>query len=217
MHIAVHWQDADSTSEKAFRVHYPEKPKKPEKPEIDESTDKPKEESIVMHCAGHVVRSHMKALDAFQTMKKFTPVFCTQHQKDFPDIAEVRCHCHKRHSPQCGCFTPKFLVQARKNFNCCLKQAGKSAASFALRMQTLGKYHARDIHQWESGKPYKVCTCGKCKDKSHVKVNCAKPWQVNVVFTQIASALVVNVVRMRLNVMGSLTTANIPSLIHSML
>ena len=134
MHIVVHWQDADSTSEKAFRVHYPEKPKKPEKPEIDESTDKPKEESIVMHCAGHVVRSHMKALDAFQTMKKFTPAFCTQHQKDFPDIAEVRCHCHKKHSPQCGCFTPKFLVQARKNFNCCLKQAGKSAASFALRM-----------------------------------------------------------------------------------
>ena len=88
-----------------------------------------------------------------------------QHQKDFPDIAKVRCHCHKKHSPQCGCFTPKFLVQARKNFNCCLKQAGKSAASFALRMQTLGKYHARDIHQWESGKPYKVCTCGKCKDK----------------------------------------------------
>ena len=117
-----------STSEKVFRVHYPEKP------EIDESTDKPKEESIVMHCAGHAVRSHMKALDAFQTMKKFTPAFCTQHQEDFPDIAKVRCHCHKRHSPQCGCFTPKFLVQARKNFNCCLKQAGKSAASFALRM-----------------------------------------------------------------------------------
>ena len=158
MHIVVHWQDADSTSEKAFRVHYPEKP------EIDKSTCKPKEKSIFMHSAGHVVHSHMKALDAFQTMKKFTPAFCTQHQEDFPDIAKVRCHCHKNHSPQCGCFTSKFLVQARKNFNCCLKQAGKSAASFALHMQTLGKYHARDIHQWDS-KPYKVCTCGKCKDK----------------------------------------------------
>ena len=173
MHIVVHWQDADSTSEKAFRVHYPErpkkaenpeKPKKPEKPEIDGSTDKPKEESIVMRCAGHAVRSHMKALDAFKTMKKFTPRFCQLHEKDFPDMAKVRCHCRNNHSPHCGCLIPKFLVQARKNFNCCLKQAGKCAASFAVGMLTLGKYHARDIHQWES-KPYKICTCGKCEDE----------------------------------------------------
>ena len=65
--------------------------------------------------------------------------------------------------------------------------------------------------------PTRFALVGNVRIKSHVKVNCAKPWQVNVVFTQIASALVVNVVRMRLNVMGSLTTANIPSLVHSML
>ena len=55
MHIVVHWQNTDSTSEKAFRVHYPEKP------EIDKSTRKPKEKSIVMHCAGYAVCSHMHA------------------------------------------------------------------------------------------------------------------------------------------------------------
>ena len=132
-----------------FRLHYPEKPKKPE---LDESTEKPKEESIVMHCADHTVHSHMNALHAFKTMKKFTPTFCTQHEKDFPDIVKVRCHCHNKHSPHCSCLTPNFLARARKNFSCCLNQAGKSAASFALHIQTLGKYHARDIHQWESKK-----------------------------------------------------------------
>ena len=95
----------------------------------------------------------MKALDAFKTMKKFTPTFCKQHKKDFPDMAKVRCHCHKQHSPHCGGLTPKYLVQAHKNFNCCLKQPGKSAASFALCMQTLEKYHARDDRK---------CTCGEC-------------------------------------------------------
>ena len=52
-------------------------------------------------------------------------------------------HCHNQHSPHCSCLTPKFLVQGHKNFNCCLKQAGKSAASFALCMQTLKPYHAQ--------------------------------------------------------------------------
>ena len=33
-----------------------------------------------MHCAGHAVRSHIKAFDTFRTMKKFTPTFCTQHE-----------------------------------------------------------------------------------------------------------------------------------------
>ena len=98
IHIVVHWQDADSTSEKGFRVHYPEKPKMPEKPKKPESTDNPKDKSLVVHCAAHAVCSHMKALDTFKKMKKFTPTFCEQYQKDFPDIAKVRCHCRKRHS-----------------------------------------------------------------------------------------------------------------------
>ena len=31
--------------------------------------------------------------------------------------------------------------------------------------KTLGKYHARDIHQWDTKNPYKFCTCGKCMGK----------------------------------------------------
>ena len=66
----------------------------------------------------------------------------------------------------------------------------------------------------ENQSPTKCALVGNVRVKSHVKENCS---QVNVVFTQIASALVVNVVRMRLNVMGSLTTASILSLVHSIL
>ena len=65
--------------------------------------------------------------------------------------------------------------------------------------------------------PTRFAHVGNVRIKSHVKVKSAYPWQVNVVFTQIASALVVNVVRMRLNVMGRLTTESIPSLVHFML
>ena len=59
-------------------------------------------------------------------------------------------------------------------FHCCLNQAGTSPASFALRIQTLGKYHARNIHQWEQGECMGgecgfhrlfTCSCGKCEDE----------------------------------------------------
>ena len=44
MHIAVHWQDADSLSAKAFRKFYPDK-----------------NVSKNMYCVNHVIRNHIKA------------------------------------------------------------------------------------------------------------------------------------------------------------
>ena len=66
-------------------------------------------------------------------------------------------------------------------------------------------------------KTYKVCTCGKCKGKIACEGKLCRTMVSECGFTQIASALVVNVVRMRLNVMGFLTSSSIPLLVHSML
>ena len=55
MMIEVQWQDGDSSSAKAFRVHYP-----------DEDTSK------VMLCGGHVARAHTKILGEIAKQKSFS-------------------------------------------------------------------------------------------------------------------------------------------------
>ena len=150
MMIEVQWQDGDSSSAKAFRMHY---------------TDAQK--SKVMLCGGHVARSHTKHLGEIAKQKSFSETMQDVLKEKFPEVTTVKCHCPKRHKKNCGCLSKSFLRGARTNFFYCLLQAETDPQFFAARILALGKYHARDIHIWEGGHcdfhSMKVCSCGNCE------------------------------------------------------
>ncbi len=131
MFIIVYWQDADSSSSKSFRQFYPDK-----------------KESRLMLSGGHVGRPHGNALKNHAKHKGLEQGYRNLHQTKFPDITSVACHC-KKHSKGCGCLSKSFLSQAKLNFYSCLDQAGTDSDKFARTMRCLGKYHARDQHEWE--------------------------------------------------------------------
>lgn len=86
MMIEVQWQDGDSSSAKAFRVHYSDEGK-----------------SKVMLCGGHVACAHTKHLEVAK-QKSFSETIQDSLKKKFPNVTKVRCHCPKRHRKTGGVF-----------------------------------------------------------------------------------------------------------------
>ena len=140
--VAINWQDADSTSAKGFRYSFSNE-----------------QESKVTLCGGHVGRAHGKRLEDLKTISSFTPTCFTLHKAEFPATQSVKCCCAgKKHKfvassnkPACGCIGPAFIQNAKRNHYCALVQAGNSPEKYRETMLTLGKYHNRDIHEWEGG------------------------------------------------------------------
>jgi len=145
MNIAIHWQDADSSSSNAVAKHFPD--------------------AKIMQCGGHAGRSHKKQLESLSKMKCFSEAFQNKHSKKFPQVEKVTCHCQQKHKEGCGCLSPAFIENARNNFSFALS-AAQSSEEFAQKMTSLAR-HARDEHQWEGGQcdfhPMRVCSCGECK------------------------------------------------------
>ncbi|CAH1242438.1 Hypp6702 [Branchiostoma lanceolatum] len=147
--LHVHWQDGDSSSEKSFDTFFPN--------------------GKVMYCGGHVSRAHGKQLETLSKMKTFTPDFMKRHSTsewEYKELEKLKCHCEPRHKGNCGCLSPKTVKQMKINHFAALVQSGNEHTLYARRMQDLGKYHARNIHQWEGGKcdfhGERRCTCKKC-------------------------------------------------------
>ena len=152
MHIEVQWQDGDSSSAKSFREHYPDE-----------------EQSKIMLCGGHIARAHTKQLTEIARQKSFSVANQDTYKKRFPAVTTVKCHCPKRHSKKCGCFSKAFIRAARTNFFYCLLQAGTDPKAFESSLNVLGTYHACDIHSWDGGQCHfhslKNCSCGQCEDE----------------------------------------------------
>lgn len=151
MHIEVHWQDADSSSSNAVTKHFPN--------------------AKIMLCGGHAGRAHKKQLEKLAKMKSFSHDFKKKHNEKFPQVDIVACCCPSRHHPGCGCLSDAFIERARNNFSFVLSQA-QSAEEFKTKLNALPR-HARDEHIWDEGQcdfhPVKVCSCGKCPNKSEFK------------------------------------------------
>ena len=129
-----------------------------------------------MKCGGHVGRAHGHVLKDLKSKKEFTADYKRKHKSHFPQVHTVACCCKgKRHSAGCGCLTDGFIEAAKRNLFCAISQCGNSSSLFAERMETLGKYHARGIHQWDGGQchfhPLLVCSCGECLDGEELKCN----------------------------------------------
>lgn len=101
-----------------------------------------------MVCGGHIVSVHANALKELAKAKSFSKGYQNLHAQTFPDVMKVLCLCRKHHSG-CGCLTGGYLSLAKIRFLTCLNQAGTDPQKFAKRLRSLGKYHARDMHQWE--------------------------------------------------------------------
>ncbi|XP_019645074.1 PREDICTED: uncharacterized protein LOC109485843, partial [Branchiostoma belcheri] len=145
MEVEVHWQDADSTSEKSFKKFF--------------------SKSKVMYCGGHVGRAHGKQLEKLASMKTFSKGYKQRHSTY--ELDKLKCVCiNKHHSATCGCIRPNMIKQAKINHFAALVQSGTDAALYAKRMRALGQHHARNIHEWKDGScdfhGKKRCSCKKC-------------------------------------------------------
>ena len=151
MDIAIHWQDADSSSSNAMTKHFPE--------------------AEVMICGGHAGKCHKKQLEKFSKMKCFTADFKNSHREMFPQVDTATCHCQKRHKSGCGCLSEAFIEKARNNFSFILSNS-ESAQNFAESLMALPR-HACDEHKWDGGMcsfhTLKLCTCGECSDDGEPK------------------------------------------------
>ena len=103
--VAVHWQDADSSS---FSAVFPD--------------------AEIMICAGHSGRAHRKILESRQKISNSPKSLLRSIEKKFqeqlPDCKKdshsntcVRlCHCTGNHSVGCGCLTAECIAKEHKHF-----------------------------------------------------------------------------------------------------
>ena len=150
MEVAVHWQDADSSSAKAVSDVFPD--------------------AAVMICGGHAGRAHKKILELRQKIKKMPKQMSDKYKDTYPDLDKLTCKCKGHHSDACGCLSAAFISKAHTNFTSILMEA-QSQEEFVKRLLALPK-HARDEHQWEGGRcefhPLQVCTCKACDDPEQI-------------------------------------------------
>ena len=97
INIAIHWQDADSSSSSAVTEHFPD--------------------ADIMICGGHVGKAHKKQLEQLAKMKSFTDKYKKKHREKFPQVDSVVCHCEKQHTPGCGYLSIALIEKARNNFS----------------------------------------------------------------------------------------------------
>lgn len=162
MEVAVHWQDADSSSAKAVSEVFPD--------------------AEIMICGGHAGRAHRKILELRHKMKKVPKKMLEKYKDSYPALGEVHCTCEGgNHSSTCGCLNQPFIAKAHTNFTSILMEA-QSQEEFVRRVKAL-PYHARDIHEWEGGRcdfhPLRVCSCNNCDKKEQIECE-GKPYKTRM-------------------------------------
>ena len=135
VHIAIHCQDGDSSSEKSFRASYPDT-----------------EQSALMYCGGHVGRQHRKQLQTLAKLKSFSEQYIAIHKDVTNDgDAMLKCTRVRKHKKSCSCMSNAFISRAVLNHAAALVQAGTDSKRYAQALHDLGSHHARDEHTWADG------------------------------------------------------------------
>ncbi|CAH3019398.1 unnamed protein product [Porites evermanni] len=138
--VEVNWQDADSSSAKGFWYSFENE-----------------QDSRIMLCGGHVGRAHGKKLAELQTKSCFSKAFVDSHKKDFPQMEKLKCCCSgkkhtyvaKRNKPVCGCISPAFIQNAKRNHYCALVQAGRDPG-ICQELKCPGeRYHSSHVLECE--------------------------------------------------------------------
>lgn len=150
LEVAVHWQDADSSSANAVREVFPR--------------------AKIMICGGHAGRAHKKILEKRQRARSLSKALIDKYKDTFPNICEEeyqRCKCGDRHRTGCGCLTDAFINKAHTNFTSTLIEA-QSQEEFVRRLQALPR-HAVDDHSLCDFHPLVVCSCDKCENEDQIE------------------------------------------------
>ena len=111
MNVAVNWQDQDSSSSNAIKEVF--------------------SEAEIMLCKGHVGRSHLKQLENYKKMKRFSKDMRDKHREIITE--DVQCCCKDRHSKNCGCLSDCFIVWVRNQMSHIIPTS-TSAKEFAQRV-----------------------------------------------------------------------------------
>ena len=114
--VAVHWQDADSSSAKAVSDVFPD--------------------AAVMICGGHAGRAHKKILELRQKIKKMPKQMSDKYKDTYPGLDKLTCKCIGHHSDACGCLSAAFISKAHTNFTSILMEA-QSQEEFVKRLLAL--------------------------------------------------------------------------------
>ena len=151
MEVAIHWQDADSSSAKAVREVYPE--------------------AQIMMCGGHSGRAHRKMLEKHQKDKVLSQTQIEKYRDTFPNVynqeyQKCKCRNHACRSG-CGCLTDAFIAKAHTNLSSILMKA-QSQEEYAKHVKALAR-HAVDDHSQCDSHPLVTCSCGACKNKEVIK------------------------------------------------
>ena len=102
MVISNHVQDFGSSSILALHEHY-----------TDESKTK------IILCR----RAQQTRLKSFAKSKKCTKTIILFHEKEYPNVKNVKCHRQSRHNQNCGCYSKSSSHQAKLNLTQCLFNA----------------------------------------------------------------------------------------------
>ena len=159
LNIEVHWQDGDSSSSKRVSAVYPR--------------------AIIMMCGGHAAKSHLKLLMVRSKQKKFTLALVKREEKNFPEVADVECHCKSKPCKAgCKCLTNVFCQRARNSFSNILSTC-ESVSDFSRRLSHLIHHVQEDMWKTLSASsnptarqcdfhPLTLCNCDwthKCEGK----------------------------------------------------
>ena len=163
MNVALHWQDADSSSSNALRRHFGS--------------------GKTMLCGGHFSRAHYKKLNKLKVQKQFSADEIKNLKEQYPGVEKAKCPCIKHRHGSCGCITDAFISNSRRRVFKAMVDAKTDPAALESRLKML-PHHVRDEHEWkeigEDGKEKHiscnfhdmlVCSCGKCDPK---KVRCKR-------------------------------------------
>ena len=147
MAIAVHWQDADSSSEKAVKKLHPDAKVMNEMP--GSCWQGPQQPAQVI---------------SIEEVGDQWVGFINRHKGKYPDIAILKCCCQgKNHKKGCGCMSDDFVQQARINHYIAAKQADNDPGKYAATLRELGNHHCKNEHTWDgehcSFHPKRQCSC----------------------------------------------------------
>ena len=143
--IAIHWQDADSSSSNAMIEHF---------------TD-----AEIMICggqAGRLIKSNWKSLLKSNLSQTSTKKHCER----FPRVDSVACHCEKPHTSGCGCLS----VASIKHVT--ISPLFSRTVNLHTNLLKLWKLPRHACDEGMEGSVFyalKLCSCGKCKDNVDLK------------------------------------------------
>ena len=157
MHVAVHWQDADSSSAKAVREVFPN--------------------AEVMICGGHAGRAHRKILELRQKIKKAPQQMLDRYKSSYPQLGKLTCKCMRvgkgNHSASCGLRVPYCILHFQSPHKFHLNFGGSSIKGGICQAAGSITQTCSGVHEWEGGRcefhPLRVCTCKKCGDSGEIQ------------------------------------------------